>query len=397
MSKVNLTIKCSNDTKYQIEIETSKTVLELKQAIAEKSDTAVERQRLIYSGRVLKDADTLESYKIQDGHTIHMVRSGASSGQSSQQQVQSQQTQPAAANTSSPGDGQAQQQPQSQQQQQQQQQQQPPNPFMNPFAALGGGSPFGFNPASTGAGAGYGMPPMDPGMFQQMMQSPFFTQQMSMLLQNPQVVDAIIASNPQFAAMGPELRQMMQSPEFRQMLSDPNTIRSMAAMSAAMGGMGGMSGMGGMGMGMPGWGGAQTTGSNPTGTPPANPFLSLLNPAAGTTPGTTAGAGTTPAANNPNPSPNASAPNPNPQQQPTTSPPGAGAYPNPFDPFWLMNALNQQQQTQQNTQPPEERYQVQLQQLNEMGFYNAEQNIRALQRCGGNVNAAIELLLSGNI
>ena len=33
--------------------------------------------RLIYSGRVLKDDDTLESYKIASNHTVHMVRGNA--------------------------------------------------------------------------------------------------------------------------------------------------------------------------------------------------------------------------------------------------------------------------------------------------------------------------------
>lgn len=51
----------------------------------------------------------------------------------------------------------------------------------------------------------------------------------------------------------------------------------------------------------------------------------------------------------------------------------------------------------QPTQPPEERFQVQLQQLNEMGFWDAAKNIRALLAAGGNVNGAIEMLFSGSI
>jgi len=39
-----------SELKLQISITTDKTVLELKQAIAEKSDVEAERQRLIYSG-----------------------------------------------------------------------------------------------------------------------------------------------------------------------------------------------------------------------------------------------------------------------------------------------------------------------------------------------------------
>lgn len=49
-----------------------------------------------------------------------------------------------------------------------------------------------------------------------------------------------------------------------------------------------------------------------------------------------------------------------------------------------------------DTRPPEERYESQLRQLNDMGFVDFDANIRALQRCGGSVQGAIEQLLSGN-
>ena len=44
----------ANELKLQISIKTEKTVQDLKQAIAEKADAPADRQRLIYSGRVLK-------------------------------------------------------------------------------------------------------------------------------------------------------------------------------------------------------------------------------------------------------------------------------------------------------------------------------------------------------
>lgn len=48
-----------------------------------------------------------------------------------------------------------------------------------------------------------------------------------------------------------------------------------------------------------------------------------------------------------------------------------------------------------DTRPPEERFQVQLQQLQDMGFTNAAQNVRALLATAGNVHAAIEYILGG--
>ncbi|KAF8112686.1 hypothetical protein N665_0062s0037 [Sinapis alba] len=49
--------------------------------------------------------------------------------------------------------------------------------------------------------------------------------------------------------------------------------------------------------------------------------------------------------------------------------------------------------TNQPNVPPEERFATQLQQLQEMGFYDRAENIRALLATNGNVNAAVERLL----
>lgn len=46
--------------------------------------------------------------------------------------------------------------------------------------------------------------------------------------------------------------------------------------------------------------------------------------------------------------------------------------------------------------PPEELYATQLTQLQEMGFFDTQENIRALSATAGNVSAAVERLL-GNL
>ncbi|KAG0329991.1 hypothetical protein BGZ99_009435 [Dissophora globulifera] len=51
----------------------------------------------------------------------------------------------------------------------------------------------------------------------------------------------------------------------------------------------------------------------------------------------------------------------------------------------------------QPQEPPEVRFQVQLQQLNDMGFWDAAKNIRALLAAGGNINGAIEMLFSDTV
>lgn len=341
-NSINVNIKSSSDKKFVINIETDKTVLDLKTAIAEQTEVPAERQRLIYSGRVLKDADTLNDCKIADGNTVHMVKGsgGAAAAAPKAATSTNNTTAPASTTPSSTNNNVT--------------NTQAPNP--NPFAGFGGmpadsqSNPFNMFGSGFGAGAmGNSFGGMDPNMTNQMLQNPMFAQYMSTVLQNPAVLDSIIQTNPQLAGMGPEIRNMMQSPEFRQMLSNPDMIRQMATMASAMGGGGG-AGM--------------------------NPFGGLANPQQQ-------------------------------QQNDTTQ-----QQQNPFAGFGNVPAIDPQLQQRMaalfgtpgataaapaDTRSPEERFQVQLQQLNEMGFWDAAKNIRALTATGGNVNAAIEMLFSGNI
>jgi len=78
--QITFNVKASSDAKYVLTVPVSMTVADLKSKLStsEYADVPVERLRLIYSGRVLKDPDTLGSYKIKDGHTVHLVKGAAS-------------------------------------------------------------------------------------------------------------------------------------------------------------------------------------------------------------------------------------------------------------------------------------------------------------------------------
>ncbi len=89
-----------------------------------------------------------------------------------------------------------------------------------------------------------------------------------------------------------------------------------------------------------------------------------------------------------------------------TGTPSAPGAPNPFfNPALLQQMLaggsfgggigTEPQSPVADTRSPEERFQTQLQQLQEMGFINASQNVRALLATGGNVQSAIEYILGG--
>ena len=69
MTLITIKLKSSNESAFSIEIDTEKTILDLKKAIAHLQSTTPEVYRLIFAGRVLKDEDTIVSYKIQDGNT----------------------------------------------------------------------------------------------------------------------------------------------------------------------------------------------------------------------------------------------------------------------------------------------------------------------------------------
>jgi ubiquilin len=79
-AQITFKVKSSNDKTHTITMAESATVLELKTKLAgsDFEDTPAERQRLIYSGRIMKDADALSVYKIKNNNTVHMVKSARS-------------------------------------------------------------------------------------------------------------------------------------------------------------------------------------------------------------------------------------------------------------------------------------------------------------------------------
>jgi len=315
----SLHIKQSDGKKHTVNVSASDTVLQLKEAVAAAGDVPVDRQRLIFAGKVLKDEDTLENYNLKNDLTVHLVRSNpsakaaATSGTSAATTTSTTQ---AAQNTGIPAAAGA-------------------NPVANPFMGMGGDS---------GMFGGMGQIPSN--LQSTLMNDPNYMNMVTSLMSNPGVVREMIQNNPQLQSMGlspeqissmvsmvnsPQMREMMNNPQMREMMNNPQ-MREM------------MTNMGG---GFPGMGGAE-----------ANPF-----PGTGATPGTVA------------------------QGMPNFAA--------------LMSQLGNMSggattgtQPPVNLPPPEERFQVQLQQLNDMGFYDAQQNIRALLATGGNVHAAVEYLFS---
>ncbi|KAK5130190.1 hypothetical protein LTR08_002399 [Meristemomyces frigidus] len=417
--QITFNVKSSADAKYVLTVPTSTTVGDLKQRLStpEHADLPPERQRLIYSGRVLKDHDTVGSCKIKDGNTVHLVRSAESNA------TPSAGAQPAnnVPTNFATGTGAA-----------------------NPLAQLTGARYAGFHglPGADmfGADGGMGAPP-NPDQMLRLLEDPNFAQQMNEAMNNPAVVD-MLRNNPMIRN-NPMARAAIENPEFRRMMMNPEMIRMQMQMQRTMGG----GAEGGGGFAMPGTtdttqqpaGGA--AGATPgqmgtTGTaqaPPANPFAALF-PGAGGAPraGTGNAAQQNPLAGmfggqqaqqpgeagQPQANPMAAMTqqlmqNPEMMQQMmgmmggmgmgggagdagaagTGGAGGAGG----FNPWAAMGGgMGGEAPPAQpaDDRPPEVRYEDQLRQLNDMGFYEFERNVQALRRSGGSVQGAVEYLLS---
>uniref|UniRef100_A0A060TA25 ARAD1D16038p n=1 Tax=Blastobotrys adeninivorans TaxID=409370 RepID=A0A060TA25_BLAAD len=371
-------IKSSSDQKYNITTTPGTAISELKATIAEKSDIAVERQRLIYAGRVLKDHETVGTYKIKAGQTIHLVKGAAPQGSGQQAGSGAASATSTTSTTTSPGAG----------SQSQTSQQVPTNIAAgqgsgNILADLTGARYAGLAqlPSASMFGPDGGMGPMPgPEDLISMMEQPGVAESMQQALQNPQMIDMMINSNPQLRQMGPQFRQMMQSEQFRNMITNPQMMRQMLQMEQMMSGL--QRPNQSSGFPAPGAADDASTGANNTSTD-----NSTTTGTAGAT--GASGAGGAPA----NPF---AALFPGAQQ-------AASGQPNPFmDPNLIANLFggqggNSAAPAQEDTRPPEERYEAQLRQLNELGFYDFDRNVRALRRSGGNVQGAIEALLDGHV
>ncbi|TDZ66086.1 Deubiquitination-protection protein dph1 [Colletotrichum trifolii] len=438
-AQVTFKVKTGQDSNHVITMSESATVLDLKTKLAgdDFEKIPVERQRLIYSGRVMKNDDTLATYKIKPNNTIHMVKSAASNP-----------TPQPAANSSTPATPAV-----------------PTNmqagTANNLLSGLTGARYAGHinlpSRETFGADGGMGAPPSDD-QLAQMLSDPSMLQTMNAALDNPDFINYMIQSNPQLRNV-PNAREIIQSPFMRQMMTNPDMLRNVMRMQRSMAGGGGNTafpapgatdttpaedaaagnnahrflfpgGLSGFGMEGTGGLGASFGIGHPLGHPPQGAGAAAVTPTplAGDNAHSDAGATTGSSADGAQGGNATSSPPPaNPfaalfaapgfaqgrGQQGQDQGQGQGAA-NPFSsPFGQINPEMMQQMMNMwglggtgglggggspappDNRPPEERYAEQLRQLNDMGFFDFESNVAALRRSGGSVQGAIEHLLSG--
>jgi ubiquilin len=210
----------------------------------------------------------------------------------------------------------------------------------NPWVNMGG---FGNNPMSDINGMGIEQT-------LQMLENPMINQMMNSLMSDPATMQSLMQSNPmlrQLSQTNPQVAQMMSNPEFMRTMLDPNNLRSMLQIQNAMQNLG-------LGLGPGGFPGSDLESGIPGGVPPPNAgappgldFSTLLN------------------------------------QLQSASPRNYG----------FSSSVSAGRGNAPSI-PPEQRYRMQLQSLNDMGFDDNIANLAVLEQTHGNVNRAIDLLLT---
>ncbi|KAH0973788.1 hypothetical protein GBA52_025944 [Prunus armeniaca] len=203
--KVNVNVRCSNGSKFTVQINLESTVGSFKEVLSSKCDIPADQQRLIYKGRILKDDQTVQSYGLEADHTVHLVRGFAPPASANPAGA----TNAGAANsTQARGIG------------------------SNDGGTLGG-SGFGASPfpglglngmGGTGGLFGAGLPDFEQ-VQQQLTQSPSVmrdimnTPAVQNLMNNPDIMRNLIMNNPQ-------MREIIdRNPELAHVLNDPGTLR----------------------------------------------------------------------------------------------------------------------------------------------------------------------------
>ncbi|KAI3462313.1 hypothetical protein Pfo_018976 [Paulownia fortunei] len=174
--------------------------------------------------------------------------------------------------------------------------------------------------------------------FNQLMQNPTISQMMRSLLSSPQSMNQILGLNPQLQNMldsNPQLRDMMQNSEFISQLTSPGMMQQLLTFNQALSSQ---------------LGRLQT---------PREPGQNAAAERAGTLDNL-----------------------------------GMDMLMNMFDGLGTGGGFPAPNRSQV---PPEELYATQLSQLQEMGFFDTQENIRALIATAGNVHAAVERLLGNPV
>jgi len=317
---MKLNVQASHQQKFSINVDPQTLIKDLKIQIIETNKdkegwqrVEISNIRVIFSGRILKDEETVESYKLSEDCTIHIVKSGipkppteqpsapASSSFTTQSSIHppsmssSMGTAGAANNTTGIQSGGI-----------------TIESLLQSMSAAEGGIGSGNMPPLSSGSSPTGFNPMDP---------QFRLQALQMLSQNPELLRTVLESSPFMQQIPPEMRPHLSNPVFLQQVSQLLSTMSPEREAQIL----------------------QEMRQHGFPSSRMSPFMM------------------------------------------------DSMTPNITD---INN--NNNDSSSNSTEPPEVRFQSQLSQLNDMGFFDPEENIRCLLATSGNVSAAVELLLRNN-
>ncbi|XWS45637.1 hypothetical protein CRYUN_Cryun15aG0153600 [Craigia yunnanensis] len=205
---VTINIRCSNGSKFSVQINLDSTVDSFKAVLARNCDIPADQHRLIYKGRILKDDQTLKSYGLEADHTVHLVRGFAPPTTNAAGSISSGASNTAQTNTRAVGSDEA--------------------------GALGAGGAGLGAPLLPGLGLGglggsaglfgAGVPDFEqvqqqltrnPNVMREIMNMPAVQN----IMNNPEIMRNLIMNNPQ-------MREIVdRNPELAHILNDPSTLR----------------------------------------------------------------------------------------------------------------------------------------------------------------------------
>ena len=367
----------SNAQVYTVKVLKSDTILTLKEKCQKETEVPPESQNLVYKGRILANEKLVSDYKIENDHTIILVKKHSPSQPSTESKPTSSNT---TANTSN-NNANANNTNNNANNNNTNNNNNNSNWNNNPFMGMGGGQmpdlsqlgdlmgnidPNELNSMMQNFGMGnLGNMGMNPQMMNQIFSNPMYMQMMQNMLQNPEMIQMALNSPQmrQMAQNNPMMQQMLNNPQLLQQMLNPQTLQMMSNLFQSMGG-------GANNPNNTNNNNNNNTNNNPPQMPPFDfsQMAGLL--------GNMGGMGGL--FGNPN------------NQNNNAGNAGAGSGNGTNENFSNIG-INDNNDANVDYK---EKYKDQLAQMKDMGFVNEETNIQVLKQCSGNVQFAVEKLLN---
>ena len=366
----------SNAQVYTVKILKSDTILTLKEKCQKETEVPPESQNLVYKGRILANEKLVSDYKIENDHTIILVKKHSPSQPSTESKPTSSNTTANTSNNNANANN-TNNNANNNNTNNNNNNNNNSNWNNNPFMGMGGGQmpdlsqlgdlmgnidPNELNSMMQNFGMGnLGNMGMNPQMMNQIFSNPMYMQMMQNMLQNPEMIQMALNSPQmrQMAQNNPMMQQMLNNPQLLQQMLNPQTLQMMSNLFQSMGG----------GANNPNNTNNNNTNNNPPQMPPFDfsQMAGLLGNMGGM--GGLFG-------------------NPNNNNNAGNAGTGSG---NGTNENFSNIGINDNNDANVDYK---EKYKDQLAQMKDMGFVNEETNIQVLKQCSGNVQFAVEKLLN---